>query len=83
MLPNLFTKSSSLSRCPNPLDPASQQAVLFNPQPPAPQAQTRRFTISTFQFLPDGEFKDPDEEVRMRSDFCIMEFIALNEYIYH
>ncbi|XP_074545783.1 uncharacterized protein LOC141805012 [Halichoeres trimaculatus] len=49
--------------CPNPLDPAPKQAVLFDPPPPSPQAQTRRFTISTFQFLPDGEFKDPDEEI--------------------
>ncbi|CAJ1053473.1 uncharacterized protein LOC117815806 [Xyrichtys novacula] len=49
--------------CPNPLDPAPQQAVLFDPPPPSPQAQTRRFTISTFQFLPDGEFKDADEEI--------------------
>eukprot|EP00064_Thunnus_orientalis_P013122 superscaffoldBa00002096_g13159 len=49
--------------CPNPLDPASQKAVLSDPRPPSPQAQTRRFTISTFQFLPDGEFKDPDEEI--------------------
>lgn len=57
-----------LSRCPNPLDPAPQQAVLSDPPPPFPQGHTRRFTISTFQFLPDGEFKDPDEEVRMRRD---------------
>ncbi|XP_078021007.1 uncharacterized protein LOC117255135 isoform X1 [Epinephelus lanceolatus] len=49
--------------CPNPLDPALQQAVLYDPRPPSPQAQTRRFTISTFQFLPDGEFKDPNEEI--------------------
>ncbi|XP_027138282.1 zona pellucida sperm-binding protein 4 [Larimichthys crocea] len=49
--------------CPNPLDPAPQQAVLLDPRPPSPQAQTRRFTISTFQFLPDGEFKDPEEEI--------------------
>ncbi|KAM7009343.1 zona pellucida sperm-binding protein 4 [Tautogolabrus adspersus] len=49
--------------CPNPLDSALQQAVLVNPPPPSPRAQTRRFTISTFQFLPDGEFKDPDEEI--------------------
>ncbi|XP_060921325.1 zona pellucida sperm-binding protein 4 [Labrus mixtus] len=49
--------------CPNPLDPALQQAVLLHPPPPPPQAQTRRFTITTFQFLPDGEFKDPDEEI--------------------
>ncbi|TKS68059.1 Zona pellucida sperm-binding protein 4 [Collichthys lucidus] len=52
--------------CPNPLDPAPQQAVLLDPQPPSPQAQTRRFTISTFQFLPDGEFKDPEEEVKKK-----------------
>ncbi|GLD66377.1 uncharacterized protein AKAME5_001777300 [Lates japonicus] len=49
--------------CPNPLDPAPQQAVLSDPPPPFPQGHTRRFTISTFQFLPDGEFKDPDEEI--------------------
>ncbi|XP_063740510.1 uncharacterized protein LOC134865052 [Eleginops maclovinus] len=49
--------------CPNPLDPALQQAVLSDPKPPSPQAQTRRFTISTFQFLPDGDIKDPDEEI--------------------
>ncbi|XP_045904326.1 uncharacterized protein LOC123970359 [Micropterus dolomieu] len=49
--------------CPNPLDPAPEQAVLLNPRPPSPQAQTRRFTISTFQFLPDGDFKDLDEEI--------------------
>ncbi|KAL7404940.1 hypothetical protein ABVT39_021361 [Epinephelus coioides] len=49
--------------CPNPLDPALQQAVLYDPRPPSAQAQTRRFTISTFQFLPDGEFKDPNEEI--------------------
>ncbi|KAM7394154.1 hypothetical protein PAMP_020973 [Pampus punctatissimus] len=49
--------------CPNPLDPAPQQAVVSDPQPPFPHAQTRRFTINTFQFLPDGEFKDLDEEI--------------------
>ncbi|KAK5899466.1 hypothetical protein CesoFtcFv8_008946 [Champsocephalus esox] len=49
--------------CPNPLDPALQQVVLSDPRPPSPQAQTRHFTISTFQFLPDGDFKDPDEEI--------------------
>ncbi|XP_062244544.1 uncharacterized protein LOC133954223 [Platichthys flesus] len=49
--------------CPNPLDPAPHQAVLSAPQPPSPRGQTRRFTISTFQFLPDGEFKDPNEEI--------------------
>uniref|UniRef100_A0A3B4TIR4 ZP domain-containing protein n=1 Tax=Seriola dumerili TaxID=41447 RepID=A0A3B4TIR4_SERDU len=49
--------------CPNPLDPAPQQAVVSKPRPPFPQGQTRRFTISTFQFLPDGEFKDPEEEI--------------------
>ncbi|TNN83556.1 Zona pellucida sperm-binding protein 4 [Liparis tanakae] len=48
--------------CPNPLDPAQQQALLTGPQPPTPHAQTRRFTISTFQFLPDGEFRNLDEE---------------------
>nr|XP_020503346.1 uncharacterized protein LOC109994381 [Labrus bergylta] len=49
--------------CPNPLDPALQKAVLVDPLPPPLQAQTRRFTITTFQFLPDAEFKDPDEEI--------------------
>ncbi|KAK2919044.1 hypothetical protein Q8A73_003415 [Channa argus] len=49
--------------CPNPLDPALQQAVLSDLQTSSPRAQTRRFTISTFQFLPDGEFMDPDEEI--------------------
>ncbi|XP_058496397.1 uncharacterized protein si:ch73-90k17.1 isoform X1 [Solea solea] len=49
--------------CPNPLDPAPHQAVLSDPQPSSPQGQTRRFTISTFQFLPDGELKDPNEEI--------------------
>ncbi|XP_068178402.1 uncharacterized protein [Antennarius striatus] len=49
--------------CPNPLDPALQQAVISDPQPPPPQSQTRRFTIRTFQFLPDGDFKDPEEEI--------------------
>ncbi|XP_034543634.1 uncharacterized protein LOC117815806 [Notolabrus celidotus] len=49
--------------CPNTLDPDQQQAVLFDPPPPSHRAQTRRFTISTFQFLPDGEFKDQDEEI--------------------
>ncbi|KAK2816943.1 hypothetical protein Q5P01_025134 [Channa striata] len=47
--------------CPNPLDPALQLAVL--PHTSSPRGQTRRFTISTFQFLPDGEFMDPDEEI--------------------
>lgn len=58
----------SLPRCPNPLDPAPQQTVLFSPQLPSPQGHTRRFTISTFQFLPDGELKDPIEEVRICRD---------------
>nr|XP_020452828.1 uncharacterized protein LOC109958484 [Monopterus albus] len=49
--------------CPNPLDPALKQAVLPDPQPPSSPGQTRRFTISTFQFLPDGDFKDLDEEI--------------------
>ena len=54
-----------IPRCPNPLDPAPHQVVLSAPRPPSPRGQTRRFTISTFQFLHDGEFKDPNEEVRM------------------
>nr|XP_061833342.1 uncharacterized protein LOC133617413 [Nerophis lumbriciformis]XP_061833343.1 uncharacterized protein LOC133617413 [Nerophis lumbriciformis] len=49
--------------CPNPLDPASQQVVLSHPPPPSPQGQTRRFTMSTFQFLPDDNINDPDEEI--------------------
>ncbi|XP_029018094.1 uncharacterized protein LOC114862177 [Betta splendens] len=49
--------------CPNPLDPALQQAVLSDPQPSSPRGQTRRFTVETFQFLPDGEFVDLDEEI--------------------
>ncbi|KAM3624417.1 uncharacterized protein V6R79_023129 [Siganus canaliculatus] len=49
--------------CPNPLDPAPQKTLVVDPQSPSPPAQTRRFTISTFQFLPDGEFKDMTEEV--------------------
>ncbi|XP_061627425.1 uncharacterized protein LOC133477089 isoform X2 [Phyllopteryx taeniolatus] len=48
--------------CPNPLDPTSR-VVLSDPQLPSPHAQTRRFTMSTFQFLPEGEIKDPDEEI--------------------
>ncbi|XP_029910603.1 uncharacterized protein LOC115361323 [Myripristis murdjan] len=49
--------------CPNPLDPASQQTVLAPPPPPTPRSQTRRFTITTFQFLPDGKYPDADEEI--------------------
>uniref|UniRef100_A0A096LQ30 ZP domain-containing protein n=1 Tax=Poecilia formosa TaxID=48698 RepID=A0A096LQ30_POEFO len=49
--------------CPNPLDPAPPETVLSDPTPPSPQSQTRRFTIRTFQFLPDGEFQDMDEEI--------------------
>ncbi|KAM9769410.1 uncharacterized protein ACNS7B_024018 [Menidia menidia] len=49
--------------CPNPLDPEPSKAVLSYPKAPAPQSQTRRFTVSTFQFLPDGEFQDTDEEI--------------------
>ncbi|XP_054607601.2 uncharacterized protein [Nothobranchius furzeri] len=49
--------------CPNPLDPAPPQTVMSDPKPPSPRSQTRRFTISTFQFLPDGELKDMDEEI--------------------
>lgn len=51
-------------RCPNPLDPAQEQAVILDPQSSTVQAQTRRFTISTFQFLPEGQLKDPNEEVK-------------------
>uniref|UniRef100_A0A3Q1EIR9 Zmp:0000001145 n=1 Tax=Acanthochromis polyacanthus TaxID=80966 RepID=A0A3Q1EIR9_9TELE len=51
-----------LYNCPNPYDPAQLQAV-SSQHPTSPQSQTRRFTIRTFQFLPDGEFKDPDEEI--------------------
>lgn len=65
LLSNWLTNSMLLLRCPNPLDPAQHQAVLFDPQPPTPRGHTRRFTISTFQFLPDGQFTDPDEEVRI------------------
>lgn len=49
----------SVSRCPNPLDPPPHQVVLS----PVPSRQTRRFTISTFQFLDDGVLKDTNEEV--------------------
>ncbi|XP_038148775.1 uncharacterized protein LOC119788490 [Cyprinodon tularosa] len=49
--------------CPNPLDPAPPKTVLSEPTPPSPQSQTRRFTIRTFQFLPDGDFQDTDEEI--------------------
>ncbi|XP_047434781.1 uncharacterized protein LOC125004310 isoform X2 [Mugil cephalus] len=49
--------------CPNPLDPALSQTLPSDPQPSTPKSQTRRFTITTFQFLPDGEFKDPNEEM--------------------
>lgn len=69
----------SLPRCPNLLDPAPQQAVLSDPQPPSPAAQTRRFTISTFQFLPDGEFKDTNEEVRINGDLILI--LALMPYL--
>ncbi|XP_077425866.1 uncharacterized protein LOC144054604 [Vanacampus margaritifer] len=48
--------------CPNPLDPTSQ-VVLSDPQAPSPHAQIRRFTMSTFQFLPEGDIKDLNEEV--------------------
>uniref|UniRef100_A0A3Q2P9U2 Uncharacterized LOC105936697 n=1 Tax=Fundulus heteroclitus TaxID=8078 RepID=A0A3Q2P9U2_FUNHE len=49
--------------CPNPLDPAPPKTVLSDPTTPPPQSQTRRFTIRTFQFLPDGDFQDTDEEI--------------------
>uniref|UniRef100_A0A8C6SCT4 Zona pellucida sperm-binding protein 4 n=1 Tax=Neogobius melanostomus TaxID=47308 RepID=A0A8C6SCT4_9GOBI len=48
--------------CPNPLDPHPNQVVVSNPQVSVP-AQTRRFKISTFQFLPDGKFMDSNEEI--------------------
>ncbi|XP_068447905.1 uncharacterized protein [Clinocottus analis] len=48
--------------CSNPMVPALQQAVLSGPRPYTPQAQTRRFTISTFQFLPGGESMDLNGE---------------------
>lgn len=51
-------------RCPNPLDPSPSKTVLSGPKPPTPQSQTRRFTITTFQFLPAADYKDMDEEVR-------------------
>ncbi|XP_062389339.1 proline-rich protein 36 [Sardina pilchardus] len=42
--------------CPNPLDPAPQ----VTPTPPLPDTprQTRRFTVSTFQFLTNEDTKD-------------------------
>ncbi|XP_061686867.1 uncharacterized protein LOC133506600 isoform X2 [Syngnathoides biaculeatus] len=48
--------------CPNPLDPSSQ-VVPSDAQLSSPPGQTRRFTMSTFQFLPEGEIKDPNEEI--------------------
>lgn len=61
-----------LPRCPNPLDPALQQSVLLEPQPPSPQGHTRRFKISTFQFLEDNGLGEQKEEVRALSaiGFC-------------
>ncbi|CAL8352474.1 unnamed protein product [Boreogadus saida] len=44
--------------CPNPLDPPPHNAVL-----PSPESQTRRFTITTFQFLQKGKTYDLDQEV--------------------
>ncbi|CAL8273489.1 unnamed protein product [Gadus morhua 'NCC'] len=44
--------------CPNPLDPAPHNVVL-----PSPESQTRRFTITTFQFLQKGKTYDLDQEV--------------------
>uniref|UniRef100_A0A4W5P621 ZP domain-containing protein n=1 Tax=Hucho hucho TaxID=62062 RepID=A0A4W5P621_9TELE len=41
--------------CPNYLDPASQKPHPSPPPPPFHQGQTRRFTISTFQFLTSGQ----------------------------
>lgn len=65
MLPNRIPNLMFLIRCPNPLDPALPQTLPSDPPPSNPKSQTRRFTITTFQFLPDGEFKDPEEEVRI------------------
>ncbi|XP_077462403.1 uncharacterized protein LOC144078078 isoform X1 [Stigmatopora argus] len=48
--------------CPNPLDPTSQ-IVPPDLRSPSPHAQIRRFTMSTFQFLPKGEIKDLEEEI--------------------
>lgn len=53
------------SSCPNPLDPAPPETVFSDPKPPSPQSQMRRFNIRTFQFLPDGDFQDINEEVRL------------------
>lgn len=64
-------------RCPNPLDPAPPQAVPSHPQPLSPDAQTRRFTITTFQFLPDGEFKDLDEEVSRNTATWVLHIMVL------
>ncbi|XP_064857524.1 uncharacterized protein LOC115142379 [Oncorhynchus nerka] len=41
--------------CPNHLDPDSQKPHPSPPPPPFHQGQTRRFTISTFQFLTSGQ----------------------------
>ncbi|XP_070966334.1 zona pellucida sperm-binding protein 1-like [Oncorhynchus clarkii lewisi] len=41
--------------CPNHLDPASQKPHPSPPPPPFHHGQTRRFTISTFQFLTSGQ----------------------------
>ncbi|XP_013885364.1 uncharacterized protein LOC106533556 [Austrofundulus limnaeus] len=49
--------------CPNPLDPAPPETVFSDPTPSSPQSQTRRFNIRTFQFLPDGDFQDINEEI--------------------
>lgn len=53
-----------LHRCPNPLDTAHQQTLLSGPPPPSPRGQTRRFTITTFQFLSKGKTSGSNEEVR-------------------
>ncbi|RVE76460.1 hypothetical protein OJAV_G00007810 [Oryzias javanicus] len=62
--------------CPNPLDPSPPQTVLSGPNPPTPQSQTRRFTISTFQFLPDNDYEDMDEEIYF---MCSTEICSLHE----
>ncbi|CAL8332266.1 unnamed protein product [Lota lota] len=44
--------------CPNPFDPAAHNVVLASPE-----SQTRRFTITTFQFLQKGKTYDLDQEI--------------------
>ncbi|XP_051940234.1 uncharacterized protein LOC127613305 [Hippocampus zosterae] len=57
--------------CPNPLDPTSQ-VVQSDPQSHSPDPQTRRFTMTTFQFLSEGDIKDLNEEIYFMcaTEFC-------------